>query len=645
MAEKRFIIEVRTKGFARATRDFKNLDTNGKQYVETAKRMRNQNKGLIASLGSLRNRILVYTFAIGGAVGSMNKFIQAASGFEDVKTRLVGLTGSVEEAEKAFATFNQIAATTPFQLQDVVNAGAQLEAFGVNSQATLSSVTDLAAFMGTTATEAASALGRAFAGGAGAADILRERGILQLIKDSQGIKDLTKITLPQFRQALLSAMVDPVAGIQGSSKRLSQTFTGAVSNMNDAITRFAARIGSLMLPSLIEAANSTREFFNSLDLQRLAQLTTSITAATVAFVGIRNGIVITETVSKAYAATLVLLKTRTVSLTTATALLSGKFALLATIAVAIFGGKLLDDILKATNAFSSLNTTTQTLTNSTQQLTNTTQQYINTLSNQTITLGISADAKDRINKILADTVLLTMQNNDVDETRIRIAQTIFQAEQNLSEALKGKVQIDREAATQGIFRMEATEALTEAEQGEFNALNRLVGAQMESIIKGKELISTNNNLATSLNIVGNNMRALKNNSDDSTAGLKFFLSTAAQLIALTSGGAVPSALLNLGSGFIGHTGGLIRNNGIQRFATGGMVQGQDNVPILAQAGEFIMQRSAVQNIGVQNLADMNRTGSAGGVTVNIQGNMIGNDEFVRDSLIPQLKEVSNQNLA
>ena len=645
MAEKRFIIEVRTKGFARATRDFKNLDTNGKQYVETARRMRNQNKGLIASLGSLRNRILVYTFAIGGAVGSMNKFIQAASGFEDVKTRLVGLTGSVEEAEKAFDTFNQIAATTPFQLQDVVNAGAQLEAFGVNSQATLSSVTDLAAFMGTTATEAASALGRAFAGGAGAADILRERGILQLIKDSQGIKDLTKITLPQFRQALLSAMVDPVAGIQGSSKRLSQTFTGAVSNMNDAITRFAARIGSLMLPSLIEAANSTREFFNSLDLQRLAQLTTSITAATVAFVGIRNGIVITETVSKAYAATLVLLKTRTVSLTTATALLSGKFALLATIAVAIFGGKLLDDILKATNAFSSLNTTTQTLTNSTQQLTNTTQQYINTLSNQTITLGISADAKDRINKILADTVLLTMQNNDVDETRIRIAQTIFQAEQNLSEALKGKVQIDREAATQGIFRMEATEALTEAEQGEFNALNRLVGAQMESIIKGKELISTNNNLATSLNIVGNNMRALKNNSDDSTAGLKFFLSTAAQLIALTSGGAVPSALLNLGSGFIGHTGGLIRNNGIQRFATGGMVQGQDNVPILAQAGEFIMQRSAVQNIGVQNLADMNRTGSAGGVTVNIQGNMIGNDEFVRDSLIPQLKEVSNQNLA
>ena len=97
--------------------------------------------------------------------------------------------------------------------------------------------------------------------------------------------------------------------------------------------------------------------------------------------------------------------------------------------------------------------------------------------------------------------------------------------------------------------------------------------------------------------------------------------------------------------FVGHTGGLIHNNGIQRFATGGMVQGQDNVPIMAQAGEFIMQRSAVQNIGVQNLAEMNRSGSAGGVTVNIQGNMIGNDEFVRDNLIPQLQKASKQELA
>jgi hypothetical protein len=104
---------------------------------------------------------------------------------------------------------------------------------------------------------------------------------------------------------------------------------------------------------------------------------------------------------------------------------------------------------------------------------------------------------------------------------------------------------------------------------------------------------------------------------------------------------VPGAVLTAGSMFVGHTGGLIRNNGIQRFATGGMVQGEDNVPIMAQAGEFIMRRSAVQQIGVQNLANMNNGGSAG-VTVNIQGNMIGTREFVRDSLIPEIQASVNK---
>ena len=76
-----------------------------------------------------------------------------------------------------------------------------------------------------------------------------------------------------------------------------------------------------------------------------------------------------------------------------------------------------------------------------------------------------------------------------------------------------------------------------------------------------------------------------------------------------------------------------------------MVQGQDNVPILAQAGEFIMRREAVQNIGVENLAEMNRGQGTSNVTVNIQGNMIGNDEFVRDILIPRITKVSRQGLA
>lgn len=108
------------------------------------------------------------------------------------------------------------------------------------------------------------------------------------------------------------------------------------------------------------------------------------------------------------------------------------------------------------------------------------------------------------------------------------------------------------------------------------------------------------------------------------------------------GGQVGGAFLQAGSMFVGHTGGLIKNNGIQRFATGGMVQGQDNIPIMAQAGEFIMQRSAVQNIGVDNLAAMNSGQSSVGLTINIQGNMVSDKSFVRDIMVPEIKKSMNR---
>ena len=128
-------------------------------------------------------------------------------------------------------------------------------------------------------------------------------------------------------------------------------------------------------------------------------------------------------------------------------------------------------------------------------------------------------------------------------------------------------------------------------------------------------------------------------------GDSFLIKTANSVDKLKARYLLNRAAMQAGAMFIGHTGGLIKDSGIQRFATGGMVQGQDNVPILAQAGEFVMQRSAVQNIGVENLAAMNSGQSNGGITVNIQGNMIGNDEFVRDNILPQIKKAAQQNLA
>ena len=209
-------------------------------------RLRLATAGLQAKLGAVRNTLLLFTFAFGGAIATVRNFVQTSMQFEAVKVRLNAMFGSVDRGTQAFETFNKVAATTPFTLTDVVEAGAALKAFGTNAEEMIKPTADLAAFMGVTATEAAQALGRAFAGGAGAADILRERGILQLVRDFKGIEDLSKLTLPEFRQALTDTLLDPASGIAGATDALSKTMTGMVSNLADSFTRMSAGIGDLI---------------------------------------------------------------------------------------------------------------------------------------------------------------------------------------------------------------------------------------------------------------------------------------------------------------------------------------------------------------------------------------------------------------
>ena len=221
----------------------KQLAVSTTKVTKAQNRMRISTSGLQRMIGSIRNKILLVTFAFGGMAAGIRNSVQTAMQFEAVQVRLNAMFGSVRAGEKAFRTFNQVAATTPFTLTDVVEAGAALKAFGTNAEEMIKPTADLAAFMGTTATEAASALGRAFAGGAGAADILRERGILQLIRDTKGIEDLSTLTLPQFRKALEETLLDPSVGIAGATDKLSRTLTGMVSNMADAFTRMKAALG------------------------------------------------------------------------------------------------------------------------------------------------------------------------------------------------------------------------------------------------------------------------------------------------------------------------------------------------------------------------------------------------------------------
>ncbi len=749
MAEKKFIIEVRTKGFARATRSVRDLEKNTKGYNKAAENMRGQTSGLIGNLGSLRNKILVYTFALGGAAAAIGKFVNASSQFENARVRLEGLTGSAEEAAKSFDNFREIASKTPFQLADVVNAGVTLESFGANANETLESLVDLAAFMQTTATEAASALGRAYAGGAGAADVLKERGFLQIVRDSQGIKDLSKITLPEFRKALINAMADPDGRISGSADRLSKTFSGSVSNMQDAINEFAATVGDLVADDLKDLVNGVEDFFRALDVARLKEVTLTLATFSVIIGGMK---LIQFAKSLDVVGSALFRMQATMQLT---ALATGKFAKAIGFLVAILSidfvvkqlalfddlsesmdnsADAADDVAKAVKkvekAFSTSSSSSKTLKTDLSKVEESLKNQEMALKLQIMALQGATDKQLALAKTNGDFTLsmsdslIAIKNykailkevedenafDDAVKSNIKSLQSEKNALQSQIAALDGKdlltqrvitsehllteeeknLIIEIEKITEALqAKTDALEAEAQATQNtldlekQFTSLLAQTDEGMKSILQTQiDMVNSNRELFAAigdvdavlellnskLNNVGEETSdtsnkaqkfagainvlsgALKNNASEADNNIQKFQMMAGTLGGLlmvmggpaAGAGAVLSALSNIP---IAHTGGLIKQNGIQRFAQGGQVQGEDNVPILAQAGEFIMKRSAVQNIGVQNLANMNRTGNAGGVTINISGNMIGNDEFVRDNLIPEIQKVSNQGLA
>ena len=86
-----------------------------------------------------------------------------------------------------------------------------------------------------------------------------------------------------------------------------------------------------------------------------------------------------------------------------------------------------------------------------------------------------------------------------------------------------------------------------------------------------------------------------------------------------------------------------KHNGgkIEEYHTGGMIpeyHSGGDVPIMAQEGEFVMRRSAVESIGLENMNRMNRTGQAsGGANITFTGNIMS-DSFIEEEAIPKIKD-------
>lgn len=181
--------------------------------------------------------------------------VNVGAQMESFEARLSTLLGSTDAAKDRLAELFEIGSTTPFELGQLVEADATLEAFGVNAEKWRRPVMDLAGSMGLDLVEAAQAVGRAFAGGAGAADVLRDRGVLNMVQLRTGIK-ATEMAAEDFQQALFETFTDPKGRIAGGTAKLANTFDGMMSNLSDSFFKFQKSVADA---GLFNTARATLE--------------------------------------------------------------------------------------------------------------------------------------------------------------------------------------------------------------------------------------------------------------------------------------------------------------------------------------------------------------------------------------------------
>ena len=246
----RFIIEVRTKGFQQANKDFDKLNGQTRTYVGRANKAGKATAKLRAGFSKLRNDLLLATFAFGAIIVAINKTVEAYKKQVEAETRLRAslrnvTTASEDGADKLINLAAALQKVTTFGDEQIISGMAMLSTFQLNEDA-IAELTprmlDMAAAMGTGGdglTSIALQLGKAFTGQVGA---LSRSGVLV---DNLGVQ-MARAKGPAEEFAFLIKQLDN--NFKGLAAELASTTLGQLEQMENRISDMNERLGQTALP-------------------------------------------------------------------------------------------------------------------------------------------------------------------------------------------------------------------------------------------------------------------------------------------------------------------------------------------------------------------------------------------------------------
>ena len=207
----------------------------GKQAKKSQKNWAN----VAAKLALVAAGAAVVKKAIGGMFTGSKKFIEVGAQMEGFETRLEVLMGSSKLAKDRLDELFKIGSTTPFELEELVQADITMESFGVNASTMRMGIMDLSGALGGDLASASMAVSKSFGAGVGASDQLRERYTLlfnDIKKRAAEMGDAKDIKV--WQKAMTDALTDVNGVVAGGTAGLAKTFDGMISNLSDSWFKF-----------------------------------------------------------------------------------------------------------------------------------------------------------------------------------------------------------------------------------------------------------------------------------------------------------------------------------------------------------------------------------------------------------------------
>jgi hypothetical protein len=183
--------------------------------------------------------------SIAAGLGTLGKVIQISREFETLRSRLVTVTGSVQNGTAAFAALQTMAARTPYSVQEITDAYVRLRAQGIApTEALMESMGNTSAAMGKSIVQFAEAILDAQTG---EFERLKEFGVKARDEGSKVAFTFKGVTTSVSKDAgSIVGYLEKIGNTDfaGAMDRQSKTLGGAFSNLQDASAGLADTIGS-----------------------------------------------------------------------------------------------------------------------------------------------------------------------------------------------------------------------------------------------------------------------------------------------------------------------------------------------------------------------------------------------------------------